>query len=106
MQRPKLFLQKFSSRFRPTKSKAPQQYGKCGGTWPHKATCPAVGTTCLKCGEMNHFAKVCRSSCPRRNVPHTANTVNSGNVDDLPLANDEIGDSDEYLFTLKPAKSC
>ena len=55
---------------------------------------------------MNHSAKVSRSSHPRCDVPHTANTVNSGNVDDLPFANDEISDSEESLLTFKPATNC
>ena len=37
--------------------------GYCGGK-PHaeKANCPAMDKKCAKCGKMNHFARVCRSS--------------------------------------------
>ena len=39
--------------------------GKCGCTHSH-GECPAHGTTCSKCGHVNHWAKQCRSS-GRRN---------------------------------------
>ena len=39
------------------------QCRKCGLTWPHKDNpCPALGQMCRKCGKMNHFARVCRST--------------------------------------------
>lgn len=34
----------------------------CGLRWHIKVRCPAEGKTCLKCGEQNHFARVCRST--------------------------------------------
>ena len=40
-------------------------YGKCGCSHSHRE-CPAHGTTCSKCGCMNHWAQQCRSS-GRRN---------------------------------------
>ena len=39
--------------------------GKCGPSHSH-GDCPAHGTTCSKCGHMNHWAQQCRSS-GRRN---------------------------------------
>ena len=39
--------------------------GKCGHSHSHRK-CPAHGTTCSKCGCMNHWAQQCRSS-GRRN---------------------------------------
>ena len=39
--------------------------GKCGCSHSHRE-CPAHGTTCSKCGHMNHWAQQCRSS-ERRN---------------------------------------
>jgi len=33
---------------------------KCGGNFPHKERCPAIGKKCKKCGAMNHFAVACR----------------------------------------------
>ena len=39
--------------------------GKCGCSHSH-GECPAHGTTCSKCGHMNHWAQQCRSS-GRRN---------------------------------------
>ena len=40
-------------------------YGKCGCSHSH-SDCPAHGTTCSKCGHLNHWAQQCRSS-GRRN---------------------------------------
>ena len=39
--------------------------GKCGRSHSH-GDCPAYGTTCSKCGRLNHWAQQCRSS-GRRN---------------------------------------
>ena len=39
--------------------------GKCGRSHSH-GDCPAYGTTCSKCGHLNHWAQQCRSS-GRRN---------------------------------------
>ena len=39
--------------------------GKCGHSHSH-GDCPAHGTTCSKCGHLNHWAQQCRSS-GRRN---------------------------------------
>ena len=35
---------------------------KCGGEFPHKDKCPALGKTCNKCGKKNHFANMCKTS--------------------------------------------
>ena len=48
----------------------------CGNKWPHsegQRSCPASGKTCTACGKMNHFAKVCKTSCP----PSKADRKNS-----------------------------
>ncbi len=31
----------------------------CGGTYPHKGTCPAMGQTCHYCKKLNHFKEAC-----------------------------------------------
>ena len=85
----------------------------CGGVWPHKTTpCPARGKDCRKCGQLNHFAKHCRSSKPstksetvskptqpRHTVHHVANLPSSDT------------DDEEYLYTVnseqqKTPKTC
>ena len=41
--------------------------GKCGCSHSH-GECPAHGTTCSKCGHMNHWAQQCRSSGRRNSL--------------------------------------
>ena len=43
------------------------QCKKCGTSHnlPHKNNCPVYGTTCKKCGKLNHWQSVCRSVKPR-----------------------------------------
>ena len=36
----------------------------CGGTYPHKDSCPARNKKCTSCGKLNYFAKVCRTVPP------------------------------------------
>ena len=36
------------------------QCRNCGGTYPHKDSCPARNKKCTSCGKLNHFAKVCQ----------------------------------------------
>ena len=43
------------------KSPPKKTCGKCGCTHSH-GECPSHGTTCSKCGHMNHWAQQCRSS--------------------------------------------
>lgn len=33
---------------------------KCGGHFPHKNKCPALGKKCNNCNSLNHFASVCK----------------------------------------------
>ena len=33
----------------------------CGGTYPHKDSCPPRNKKCTSYGKLNHFAKVCRT---------------------------------------------
>ena len=71
----------------------------CGGSYPHRSTCPARGTECFKCQGFNHYAKMCRWSqdvmepdtSARVNAVHEAHDpdyynrrlwqINSSNVD-------------------------
>ena len=34
---------------------------RCGGMFPHKNPCPAIGATCNNCHKFGHFARCCRS---------------------------------------------
>lgn len=55
----------------------------CGGAYSreHLATCPAKGQTCRKCGKVNHFEKVCRST--QVNTISTADTSENIYIDCL-----------------------
>ena len=44
--------------------------GKCGCSHSH-GDCPVHGTTCSKCGHLNHWAQQCRSSGRRTAQPVT-----------------------------------
>ena len=50
-----------------------------------RGVCPALGKTCSKCGQRNHFAKKCR-----RNVQHV-DAAFSDDTCDWPYADNEIG---------------
>lgn len=45
---------------------------RCGGKFPHKAQCPALGKTCNKCSKKNHFASVCKTSQKRGGNPNNS----------------------------------
>ena len=34
---------------------------RCGGNYPHNASCPATGKTCNRCRKTGHFERCCRS---------------------------------------------
>ena len=43
----------------------------CGNDWPHEGgqrKCPAFNKSCDKCGKLNHFAKVCKSTVTDESV--------------------------------------
>ena len=53
--------------------------GKCRRSHSH-GECPAHGTTCSKCGRMNHWAQQCRSSGRRNSsTDHSPSPVRSQN---------------------------
>ena len=41
----------------------------CGGTYPHKDSCPGKNRKCSSCGKLNHFARVCRTN-PTESAKH------------------------------------
>lgn len=41
----------------------------CGGACIDRTACPAVGKSCLKCGIVGHFARVCRKGGPFQQGP-------------------------------------
>lgn len=81
---------------------------KCGGRFPHKGQCPAIGKKCNECHQMGHYA-VC---CPLR-----GKSKQGGGKPDGPSSHKNIrtvaqetpaDDGDEnYLFTVtKRVKKC
>lgn len=65
---------------------------KCGREWPHHGVCPALGKRCLECGELDHFARCCKTR--KKHV----STVKTSNEDD---------DERSYLFSLiREVKEC
>ena len=86
--------------------------------------CPAFGHACAKCGKLNHFEAVCRSSMPhssnkdrqgyrgrgnyrqpsRRGYAHHAQYGRVNQVTHLPPQEDSDEHSDEYTFTVINSK--
>ena len=61
----------------------------CGGTYPHKDSCPARNKKCTSCGKLNHFAKVCRTVPP----------------DSVKRVTEEEGtDDDDYVYAIGEKK--
>ena len=46
------------------KSDEATKFRNCGGTYPHKDSCPARNKKCTSFDKLNHFAKVCRTVPP------------------------------------------
>ncbi|XP_067045446.1 uncharacterized protein [Acropora muricata] len=61
----------------------------CGGTYPHRDSCPARNKKCTSCGKLNHFAKVCRTVPP----------------DSVKRVTEEEGtDDDDYVYAIGEQK--
>ena len=77
--------------------------GKCRRSHSHRE-CPAHGTTCSKCGHMNHWAQQCRSS-GRRNSS-TGRSPSPGrpqNRDGSAVTNQiKAGDMEEAVASRNP----
>lgn len=57
----------------------------CGGTYPHKDSCPAKNRKCSSYGKLNHFARVCRTN-PTKLAKH--------------LTHQDPGEEDEHVYTV------
>ena len=57
----------------------------CGGTYPHKDSCPAKNRKYSSCDKLNHFARVCRT-----NPTESAKRV----------THQDPGEDDEYVYTV------
>lgn len=80
------------------------QCRNCGGPWPHNNNiCPAKGKSCLNCGKVNHFAKVCRSAPSRSKVRFSRKPAKQypkvRKISGQP-ASSESSSEDEFIFTL------
>jgi len=53
----------------------------CGGKFPHKTQCPALGKTCNKCSKKNHFAAICKTSLKREGNPNNSQTKLLNSID-------------------------
>lgn len=47
-----------------------KECGACGREHSHAEECPAKGRQCNKCKKFNHFAKMCRTQAPQRQLKH------------------------------------
>ena len=56
------------------------QCGKCGSWNTRQPPCPAIGTKCHKCGQRNHFARVCHSN-PRKADKPRLHTIDQNSSD-------------------------
>lgn len=67
----------------------------CGGSYPHKVSCPAKGKICRSCNKVGHFARVCRTNLPRWKP---VNTV-------IPELDYESEEEYEYVYTVNQWQS-
>ncbi len=73
----------------------------CGRNYPHEGRCPATGKECRKCGKLNHFANVCRSSAKKQTRRPRKQNHRSIRPLQQEQNNSSASDSDEsYLYTL------
>ena len=70
---------------------------------PHKVSspCPAKGKTCRKCGQPNHFAKMCLTKSAAK-PRHQQQCSQRANVNQVSGAQEELASSndDEYPYTM------
>ena len=83
---------------------------RCGGKFPHKYQCPALGKTCNKCSKKNHFATVCKTSQKRggnlNNIQlKTLNSITSTHSPSQLYESLEPLCLDETLFTLSVSEN-
>ena len=47
----------------------------CGGDFPHRSKCPAIGVECHYCHKKNHFISVCRKRIKNSQLQHLREIV-------------------------------
>lgn len=73
---------------------------RCGGKFPHKTQCPALGKTCNSCSKKNHFATVCKTRQKRGGNPKPLNSLNDTHSPSQLYESLEPLHLDETLFTM------
>ena len=90
----------------PSQAQARPSCTKCGNeAHANKNTCPATGRRCLKCGRLNHFARMCKGAAndrkdKRANAVECEQQTNTHGV-----SQEEEFLEDVYLYQLKEGKS-
>lgn len=90
----------------PLQAQARPSCTKCGNeAHVNKNTCPATGRRCLKCGRLNHFARVCKAAANDRKDKR-ANAVECEQQSNAhSVSQEENFLEDVYLYQLKEGKS-
>lgn len=90
----------------PLQAQARPSCTKCGNeAHVNKNTCPATGRRCLKCGRLNHFARVCKGAANDRKDKR-ANAVECEQQSNAhSVSQEENFLEDVYLYQLKEGKS-
>ena len=90
----------------PLQAQARPSCTKCGNeAHVNKNTCPATGRRCLKCGRLNHYARVCKGAANDRKDKQ-ANAVECEQQSNAhSVSQEENFLEDVYLYQLKEGKS-
>ncbi|XP_028412526.1 uncharacterized protein LOC114535409 [Dendronephthya gigantea] len=79
----------------------------CGRDFPHISVCPARGKSCNKCGKLNHFAMMCRSTQkperPQRKEHKSKQKYGQEHVKTLDTEQQSSFD-EEYIYAISDSK--
>ena len=106
---PKRFVapaqQKHTAPRNPTHKPRDQKCRNCGGEFPHRSRCPAIGVECHYCHKKNHFISVCQKrikNSQRQRLREIAEDASVESDTELKTQNDINSDSDqEVTYGLK-----